>query len=68
VAAMGPVGRLYPWPLVPLVAAAALLGSLAESVVGAVAEGRGWMGSDALNVLNTALGAAIVVLLLRVLS
>jgi uncharacterized protein (TIGR00297 family) len=68
VAAMGPAGRLYAWTLVPLVAAAGLLGSLAESVVGAVAERRGWMGNDALNALNTAFGAALVVLLLRVLS
>ena len=68
VAAMGPVGRLYAWTLVPLVAVAGVLGSLAESVLGAVAERRGWMGNDVLNALNTAFGAAIAVLLLRVLS
>jgi uncharacterized membrane protein len=68
VAAMGPVGRLYAWTLVPLVAVAGVLGSLAESVLGAVAERRGWMGNDVLNALNTAFGAAIAVLLLRLLS
>ena len=68
VAAMGPGGRLYAWTLVPLVAVAGVLGSLAESVLGPVAERRGWMGNDVLNVLNTAFGAAIAVLMLRVLS
>ena len=64
VAAMGPAGRLYAWMLVPLVAAAGVLGSLAESVLGNVAESRGWMGNDALNALNTAFGAAIMALML----
>jgi uncharacterized protein (TIGR00297 family) len=68
VAAMGPVGRLYAWPLVPIVAVAGFLGSVAESILGTVAERRGWMGNDALNVLNTAFGAGIAALLLRVLS
>src|SRR5712691_9091014 len=68
VAAMGPVGRLYAWTLVPLVAVAGVLGSLAESVLGAAAERRRWMGNDVLNALNTAFGAAIAALLLRVLS
>jgi len=63
-AAMGPAGRLYAWMLVPLVAAAGVLGSLAESVLGNVAESRGWMGNDALNALNTAFGAAIMALML----
>ena len=44
-----------PWVLVA-VAAAGLLGSLAESVVGTVAERRGWMGNDLLNAFNTAVG------------
>jgi uncharacterized protein (TIGR00297 family) len=68
VGAMGPVGRLYAWTLVPIVALAGVLGSLAESVLGALAERRGWMGNDVLNALNTAFGAAIAALLMRVLS
>jgi uncharacterized protein (TIGR00297 family) len=68
VAAAGPVGRLYAWTLVPFVAVAGILGSLLESVLGTVAKGRGWMGDDALNALNTAFGAAIVTVLLRALS
>jgi uncharacterized protein (TIGR00297 family) len=68
VAAMGPVGRLYAWALVPLVAGAGILGALAESVLGTVAERRGWLGNDGLNVLNTAIGAGIMALFLRLLS
>ena len=40
-----------------LVALAGLLGSLAESVIGTVAERRGWLDNDLLNALNTAIGA-----------
>lgn len=68
VAAAGSAGRLYAWSLVPFVAVAGALGSLAESVLGTVAGRRGWMGSDMLNAVNTALGAAIVTLLVRALS
>ena len=41
-----------------LVALAGLLGSLAESVIGTVAERRGWLDNDLLNALNTAIGAS----------
>jgi uncharacterized protein (TIGR00297 family) len=68
VAAAGSADRLYAWTLMPLVAAAGVLGSLAESLLGTVAERRGWMGNDALNVLNTAFGAAIVALLFFVVQ
>ena len=44
---------------------AGLLGSLAESVIGTVAERRGWMGNDLLNALNTAIGGALALLLVR---
>src|SRR6185295_1801836 len=43
----------------------ALLGSLAESVIGTVAEREGWMGNDLLNALNTAIGALVLVGLVR---
>ena len=49
-----------------LVGAAGLLGSLAESVLGTVAERKGWMGNDLLNATNTAIGAAFVCLFARV--
>lgn len=55
------------WPAV-LVALAGLIGSLGESVLGTVAEKRGWMGNDLLNASNTAMGALVVCLLVRVLG
>lgn len=51
-----------------LVGLAGLLGSLAESVIGTVAERRGWMSNDLLNALNTAIGAGFVVLLVSLAS
>jgi uncharacterized protein (TIGR00297 family) len=42
-----------------LVAVAGLLGSLAESLLGTVAERRGWLDNDLLNAVNTAIGAAL---------
>ena len=61
VGAVGAVVGLYAWPCAILVAAAGLLGSLAESVMGTVAERKGWMGNDLLNAFNTAAGAGIAV-------
>jgi uncharacterized protein (TIGR00297 family) len=68
VAGVGALAGLYPWAFVTLVALAGLLGSLAESVVGTVAERRGWLDNDLLNALNTAVGGAIAVLLVRILD
>lgn len=65
VAAVGAAGGLYSWAAAPLVGMAGLLGALAESVVGTVAERKGWMGNDALNALNTAMGAGLAVALAR---
>jgi uncharacterized protein (TIGR00297 family) len=65
VAAVGAALGLYSWPVAGLVGMAGLLGALAESVVGTVAERRGWMGNDALNALNTAMGAGLAVLLVQ---
>jgi uncharacterized protein (TIGR00297 family) len=59
VAAVGAALGLYDWPLAIVVALAGLLGSIAESVVGTVAEREGWMGNDLLNAFNTAAGAGI---------
>ena len=49
-----------------LIGCAGLLGSLAESVLGTVAERKGWMGNDLLNATNTAIGAAFVCFFARV--
>jgi uncharacterized protein (TIGR00297 family) len=59
IGAAGAAVGLYPWPAAAVVAGAALLGSLGESVMGTVAERRGWMSNDLLNAFNTALGAAL---------
>jgi uncharacterized protein (TIGR00297 family) len=65
VAAVGAATGLYSWAVLPVVGLAGLLGALAESVLGTVAERNGWMGNDALNALNTAMGAGIAVALAR---
>ena len=65
VAAVGAAAGLYGWGIAALVALAGLLGSLAESVIGTVAERRGWLDNDLLNALNTAIGAALAVALAR---
>jgi uncharacterized protein (TIGR00297 family) len=59
VGAVGAAAGLYAWPLFAVVGVAGLLGSLAESVMGTVAERKGWMGNDLLNAFNTAAGAGI---------
>jgi len=65
VAVVGAAVGLYGFAWAGAVAVAGLLGSLAESVLGTVAERRGWMGNDLLNAVNTAIGAAIVALMSR---
>lgn len=68
VAWLGAALGLFSWPMSFLVGFAGLLGSLAESVLGTVAERRGWMDNDLLNAVNTALGAVFAVLLSRIVS
>jgi uncharacterized membrane protein len=65
VASVGVAVGLHGWPVAAIVALAGLLGSLAESVIGTVAERRGWLDNDLLNALNTAIGGAIAVGLAR---
>jgi uncharacterized protein (TIGR00297 family) len=66
VAGVGAGLGLFSWPAAIVVTAAGVLGSLAESVVGTVAEKRGWMGNDLLNAFNTAVGAGIATGMARV--
>jgi len=56
VASVGLALGLYGGTTAALVTVAGLLGSLAESVIGSVAERRGWLDNDQLNALNTAIG------------
>jgi uncharacterized protein (TIGR00297 family) len=65
VGAVGVATGFFGWPVALLVAVAGLLGSLAESLLGTVAERRGWMDNNLLNATNTAIGALVAVLLLR---
>lgn len=65
VAAVGAAAGLFGAAHVPLVALCGFLGSVAESVLGTVAERRGWMGNDLLNLLNTAIGAFLLVAFAR---
>ncbi len=68
VAATGTLLGLFSLWGAGLVAAAGVLGCFAESVLGTVAEKRGWMGNDLLNVFNTAVGAGLMVALVRIFS
>jgi uncharacterized protein (TIGR00297 family) len=68
VAFTGTVFGLYGARAALLVGAAGLVGSLAESVLGTVAERKGWMNNDLLNATNTAIGALVVCLFARVLA
>ena len=68
VGAVGVLTGLFGWSAALLVATAGLLGSLAESVLGTVAERRGWMDNNLLNAANTAIGAALAVLIVRALA
>ena len=65
IAGVGAATGLYLAVWAPAIAAAGLLGSLAESVIGSVAEKRGWLDNDLLNALNTAIGAGIVMMMAR---
>ncbi len=65
VASVGALAGLYSWLAALVVGVAGLLGSLAESAIGTVAERRGWLNNDQLNALNTAIGAGLAVLIVR---
>ena len=61
IASLGVLTGLFDSEVALIVALAGFLGALAESVVGTVAEKRGWLDNHALNALNTAMGAAIAI-------
>jgi uncharacterized protein (TIGR00297 family) len=65
VSLVGAACGLVSWGGALLAAVAGLLGSLAESVLGTVAERKGWMGNDLLNAVNTAIGAAVAIAMAR---
>jgi uncharacterized protein (TIGR00297 family) len=57
IAALGAAVGLYPWVGVAPVVVAAFAGITFESVVGATIERRGWLDNEAVNFLNTLVGA-----------
>jgi uncharacterized protein (TIGR00297 family) len=65
VAAVGVVAGLYGAREAVIVGLAAFAGATAESVIGTVAERRGWMDNDLLNAANTAIGALVACVLVR---
>ena len=67
VGATGVATGLFGWPAALVVAVAGLLGCLAESLLGTVAGPRGWMDNDLLNAANTAIGALLSTLIVRLL-
>ena len=58
IASLGVLTGLFQAEGALIVTLAGFLGALAESVIGTVAEKRGWLDNHALNALNTAIGAA----------
>jgi uncharacterized protein (TIGR00297 family) len=63
VALVGVLAGLLTLGAALVVALAGLLGSLAESLIGTVAERRGWLDNNQLNALNTAIGALLLLAL-----
>jgi uncharacterized protein (TIGR00297 family) len=59
VAGVGAASGLHAWSAAALVAVAGFLGSVGESVLGALSARRGAVSGHLLNVVNTALGAAL---------
>jgi uncharacterized protein (TIGR00297 family) len=54
---LGAALGLFPWTGAAVVAVAAFLGTTLESVLGATVEHRGWLDNEAMNFLNTLIGA-----------
>ena len=59
IASLGVLTGLFHAEGALVVTLAGFLGALAESVIGTVAEKRGWLDNHGLNALNTAIGAAL---------
>jgi len=63
VAAVCAVTRVIPYRWVPVAVLAAFLGTLADSLLGALLERRGYLNNDAVNFASTAVAAALSLLL-----
>ena len=60
---LGAWSLLLPARLVALIFVAAMLGFLADSLLGATLERRGWIGNDVVNLSSTAIAALVFLLL-----
>jgi uncharacterized protein (TIGR00297 family) len=68
IASLGVLTGLFGAEGALIVTLAGFLGALAESVIGTVAEKRGWLDNHTLNALNTAIGAALATLIGRLVQ
>jgi len=66
VSAVGGLTRLLPWNWLAPAAAAAVLGMIVDSYLGAWLERRGWLNNDAVNFLSTVVAAGFGALFSRV--
>jgi uncharacterized protein (TIGR00297 family) len=64
IAALGAWAALYPWTGAVAVVVAAFLGTVLESVIGATLERRGLLDHQAVNFLNTLIGALLAAALI----
>jgi uncharacterized protein (TIGR00297 family) len=65
IAALGAALGLFPWIGVPVVVFAAFVGTTFESIVGAALEKRQLLDNEALNFLNTLVGALVAMAFIR---
>jgi uncharacterized protein (TIGR00297 family) len=65
IAALGALVGLYPWTGVLPIVVAAFVGTTFESLVGAALEKRQLLDNEALNFLNTLVGALVAVIFIR---
>jgi uncharacterized protein (TIGR00297 family) len=65
VALVGTITDLVPWDRLEVAVSAAVLGTIADSVLGAWLERRGWLNNDAVNFLGTLTAAAVALAITR---
>jgi uncharacterized protein (TIGR00297 family) len=61
IAVLGAAVGLYPWLGVAVIVLAAFAGTTLESILGATVERRGLLDNEAMNFLNTLVGALVAV-------
>lgn len=64
VAAVAATTHVVPWPALPVIGGAGVLGTIVDSLLGATLERRGVLGNNGVNFISTAAAAAIALALL----